>query len=110
MKKYMPFLGTIGVLLTIRFSRVMVGKYGENARIIIMVVALLISLLALVGIVYKKKYLAALGSLSMVLPLVVMTIGIYLDNIYLGALGLGLMFALISIMIKILPKYKKYKK
>ena len=69
--------------------------------------ALSISLLALAGIVYKKKYLAALGSLSMVLPLVLMTLGIYLDNIYLAALGLVLMFVLIPIMIKILPKYKK---
>jgi len=107
LKKKVAFLGVLVVLLTIRFSRVMVGKYGENVRIKIMVAALVISVLALVGIIYKKKYLAALISLSLILPLVVMTIGMYLDNIYLGAFGFGLMFILIPIMIKILPKYKK---
>ncbi|MBZ9688506.1 hypothetical protein G9F72_019440 [Clostridium estertheticum] len=107
MKKNIRFLGAFIVLLTISFSKFMVGKYGEIARVIIMVAALSISILGLVGIIYKKKYLAALGALSMVIPLVVMTIGIYFDNMYLDALGFGLLFVLIPIMIKIISKYNK---
>ncbi|AOR23447.1 hypothetical protein [Clostridium taeniosporum] len=100
MKKNRAFLGVLVVLLTIRFSRFMVGKYGEDIRIKIMVAALVVSILCLVGIIYKKKYLATLIALSLIVPLLVMTIGMYLDNLYLGVFGFGLMFILIPIMIK----------
>lgn len=94
-------------MLTIRFSKFMVGKYGENVRIIIMVGALSISILSLTGIVYKKKYFGALMSLSLVVPLAIITIGMYIDNLYFASFGFVLMLILIPVTIKILPKYKK---
>lgn len=107
MKKYMPYLGGFGALLSIQFSRFMVGKYGENVRVTIMIAGLAIAILIFAGIVYKKKYLAALGALSMLLPLAVMTIGMYLDNMYLASFGFALLFILIPIMLKVLAKYTK---
>lgn len=55
----------------------------------------------------SKKNIAALCTLSMILPLIFMTLGVYWGNMYLAALGFGLLFILIPIMIKILPKLKK---
>lgn len=101
MKKIMPALGGIFTLMSIIFTRYIVSKYGENSRIIIMAVSVGISIISFIGIVYSKKYLAALWVLLMLIPLVVMTIGIYLDNIYISSIGFLLIFILIPIMIKI---------
>ncbi|MBM7868547.1 UDP-N-acetylmuramyl pentapeptide phosphotransferase/UDP-N-acetylglucosamine-1-phosphate transferase [Clostridium pascui] len=83
MKKIMPVLGAIFTLMSIVFTRYIVSKYGENSRIIIMAVAVGISIIGFIGIILSKKYLAALWVSLILIPLVVMTIGIYLDNIYI---------------------------
>ncbi|MEG0307611.1 MAG: hypothetical protein RR636_06690 [Clostridium sp.] len=59
----MQALGAILTLITIIFTRYMVAKYGENSRIIIVTVALCISIIGLVGIIYSRKYLAVLWAL-----------------------------------------------
>lgn len=105
-KKVMPTLGAILVLIVIIFTRYVVFKYGEGSRLIIITFALIVSVVGLVGIVYTKNYLAILGALMMILPLVVMAIGIYIDNIYISAIGLLLIFILIPMMIKV-TKVKK---
>jgi hypothetical protein len=101
MKKFMPTLGAILILITMLSTRYLVSKYGEGSRVIIITVALIVSVVGLTGIIYTKKYLAALGAFMMIMPLVVMTIGIYSDNIYISAIGLLLIFIIIPIMIKV---------
>lgn len=105
-KKIMPILGAILVLITIIFTRYVVFKHGEGSRLIIITFALIVSVVGFVGIVYTKNYLAILGALMMILPLVVMSIGIYINNIYISAIGLLLIFILIPMMIKV-TKVKK---
>lgn len=102
LKKIMPFIGGSAVLITILFTRYMISNYGEVSRVIIATVALIISAIALIGIIYTKKYLAAFGAFIMLIPGVVITIGIYVDNLYICAVGLLLVFILIPIMLKIL--------
>ena len=102
MRKNSKFIGGILVLLTILFTRIMVSKYGEKSRVIIITLALLISIIGLIGIIYTKKYMIALGAFMMILPLVVMTIGIYLNNLYISGIGFLLIFILIPIMIKVI--------
>lgn len=46
----------------------------------------------------------------MILPLLVMAIGIYSDNIYISSVGLLLIFILIPIMIKVINTKNGYKK
>jgi hypothetical protein len=107
MKKNTTYLGVFGVFIGIVLSRFAVAKYGGSARAIIMIAVMAISILCLLGIIYSKKYLAALGTLSMIVPLAIMTIGIYLNNMYLGAFGFGLIFILVPIMIRIISKKKE---
>ncbi|MBK5240176.1 hypothetical protein [Clostridium sp.] len=107
MKKNISYLGVYGVLVGLIISRFIVTEYGGNARVVIMVCALMISIFAMIGIIYKKKYLAALYALAMVLPLSLMTIGMYLDNLFIAFGGLGLLIILILVTIKILPEFKR---
>ncbi|AOR23452.1 hypothetical protein [Clostridium taeniosporum] len=100
MKKIVPNLGGILTIIAIIFTRYIVSKYGENSRIIIVTVALCISIIGLIGIIYSKKYLAILWALAIAIPSIVMAIGIYLDNIYISSVGFLLIFILIPIMIK----------
>ena len=107
MKKNISYLGFCGIVIGLVISRFVVDKYGANTRIIIMFVALMISIFSVIGIIYKRKYLGALYMLSIVVPLLIMTIGMYLENVLIGLIGLGSLFILIPIMVKVLPKWKK---
>ena len=104
----MTYLFAAVTLLSMKIIRVMVSKYGENVRIKIMYIVIALLTLCLVGLLCKKQYFAALMILfAFVLPILVMTLGIYLYNLYLVILGLALFFVLIPIMIKIVSKYKR---
>jgi hypothetical protein len=107
MKKNISYLGVCGVLFGLIISRFIETEYGVNARVAIMICALMISIFAMMGIIYKKKYLAALYILAMVLPLLLMTIGMYLDNLFIAFGGFGLLIILILVIIKILPEFKR---
>ncbi|ERK30591.1 hypothetical protein [Clostridium intestinale] len=102
MRKNSALLGALLVLVSILFTRLMVNKYGEASRLIIITVALIISIIGLLGIIYTKNHRIILGAFMMILPLIVMTIGIYIDNLYVSGIGLLLIFILIPIMIKML--------
>lgn len=105
MQKKMTILGVIAVLLGIYISRILTNRYGNDGRVIIASIALGISILALLIMVLKKKYIEAIAVLSMILPGIMIFIGIYKDSILLTAAGLLLVFITIPIMIKVLPKY-----
>lgn len=106
MKNYIKYIGIIAVLFGIYSSKFIVAKHGEDSRSLIVYGALFISLLGLAGIIYTKKYFAAIACISMIIPLIVITIGTYLNNPNLSGIGLILLFILIPIMIKTLSKYE----
>lgn len=53
-----------------------------------------------------KKYIIVLLVSFMVLPGIVMFIGIFIDNLYVGGAGFVLLMIALPIMIKITPKLK----
>lgn len=107
MQKKMTIIGIILIFISMRISSALTAQYGNNARVIFASVALSVSLLALIFIIYKKKYLEAVAVLFMILPGFVIFIGIYTNNIYVTACGLLLIFIIIPIIIKVFPKYLK---
>lgn len=106
MKKVKPYLGIFGVLFGIVLSRFMVDKYGEDSRILMMFGLSLVALVLVLIIVYKRKYFEALLMLFIILPVIVMTIGMYIDNIYFASVGFVLIFIIAPIMVKIASKKK----
>jgi hypothetical protein len=106
LRKNISYLGFIGVFIGLALSRFVVARYGVNARTILMIAILAISIVSEIVIIYYKKYLAALCTLSMLIPLIFMTIGMSIGNVFIVFIGLGLLFLLIPIMINFLNKYK----
>jgi len=107
MKKKMSSIGILGVFFGIFMNRILTARYGNNGSIILASIALTIVVISMLILVAMKKYMVALLSLFMVLPGIIMLIGIIIDNLYLGGIGLILLFVGIPIMIKIIPKLKE---
>lgn len=112
MKKRSMFISIsiFGSLLGIWLSKLFTARYGINGRIIIVAIAALISIFAVLGMVFMKKYFEAIVGLAMASPGIVIFVGIYLDNIYLAGLGILLVIIIFPIMIKLIPKYRNNKK
>ena len=108
MKNDMKYIMGFTVLLAMGLSRFMVSKYGANSRVIISLIALIISMAGFIAILCVKQYMAAVATFFMfILPGAIMFMGIYLDNMLLAVSGLALIFIIIPIGIKVLNKYKK---
>lgn len=104
--KKVSSLGSVGVLLGLVISRFTVIKYGVNARSIILFTILTVCMLCEILLIIRREYIIAVCSLSMIIPLVLITIGVYLDNVIVDFIGIGLIFILIPLMIKFLKRYK----
>lgn len=107
MKDKLKGLGVLGVLVGIILSRVLGSYYGDNARIAIMT-AVIVLLLIIVAILFIKKYtIAGLAFLSITVPIIIIALGMYKDNLYLVGGGLILFFVTLVILIKYLNSIKK---
>lgn len=110
MKKNLKYFGMLATLFGIGLNKFLVNRYGKNSSVVMITVLTAIAILALAYLVYEEYYIEVIACLSFVLPLILMVISMYIDNLYLGLIGLILLFVLIPIMIKIYPKYKNSSK
>ncbi|WP_411681921.1 hypothetical protein [Clostridium thailandense] len=107
MKDKMKLLGALVFLLGMSLSKYMGNKYGVNGRLSIGVFGVVLGLMVVIVLIYRKKYLGALVVFFTFLFFIIGLIGIYLDNIYIVIAGLILALAFLKIMIKVLPRFNK---
>ena len=105
LKKCMPYSGGLLFVLLLQIVRVMVATYGENIRMIIMVIGLSILIVGLVVSIFMKSYPLVIFISVMVFPSLIVAIGIYFDGFYIVALGMLLLVIGLSIVPKLLKKY-----
>ncbi|WP_346938624.1 hypothetical protein [uncultured Clostridium sp.] len=109
-KKKINIICVLGVFSGIFMNRFLTTRYGNSGSIILASVALTLVVISMIIIIIMKKFLEALILLPIVLPGIIMFIGIFIDNLYVGGVGLISLMIAIPIMIKITPKLKdKYR-
>ena len=106
-KKNIPKMGAAVGLFSILIIRALSEKYGNNARIMIGGISVIIVIGIILFMLCMKEYVLALLLLGMMLPCIIAFIGVLLDNIYIAGAGIVLLFIIIPIIVKIAPKYKK---
>ncbi|WP_346848694.1 hypothetical protein [uncultured Clostridium sp.] len=106
MKDKMKYVGVIGVFLGIVMSKILRDRYGDSGSVILASIAFTIIVISVISLVIMKKYRILLLALFIVLPSIVMFIGIVIDNLYVGGVGLISLMIGLPIMIKIIPKLK----
>ncbi|GEM_PF-498212 len=110
-KDKVKYVGIMGVFFGIVMNRILTARYGNSGSIILASVALtLVVISMIIIIIIMKKFLEALILLPIVLPGIIMFIGIFIDNLYVGGVGLISLMIALPIMIKVTPKLKdKYR-
>jgi len=106
-KKDIPKMGALIGLFSILIIRALSEKYGNNARIMIGGILVIIGIGMILFVLCMKKYSLALLLLGVMLPSIIAFIGVLLDNIYIAGVGIVLIFIIMPIIAKIAPKYKK---
>jgi len=107
-KDKVKYVGIMGVFFGIVMNRILTARYGNSGSIILASVALTLVVISM--IIIMKKFLEALILLPIVLPGIIMFIGIFIDNLYVGGVGLISLMIALPIMIKVTPKLKdKYR-
>ncbi len=110
MKDKVKYVGIMGVFFGIVMNRILTARYGNSGSIILASVALTLVVISMSIIIIMKKFLEALILLPIVLPGIIMFIGIFIDNLYVGGVGLISLMIALPIMIKVTPKLKdKYR-
>lgn len=110
MKDKVKYVGIMGVFFGIVMNRILTAIYGNSGSIILASVALTLVVISMIIIIIMKKFLEALILLPIVLPGIIMFIGIFIDNLYVGGVGLISLMIALPIMIKVTPKLKdKYR-
>ncbi|WP_346876382.1 hypothetical protein [Clostridium sp. UBA5712] len=110
MKDKVKYVGIMGVFFGIVINRILTARYGNSGSIILASVALTLVVISMIIIIIMKKFLEALILLPIVLPGIIMFIGIFIDNLYVGGVGLISLMIALPIMIKVTPKLKdKYR-
>ncbi|MCT8976976.1 hypothetical protein N4T77_10205 [Clostridium sp. CX1] len=112
MKNKMKSIGASGALFGIILSRWITNHYGKNGNLVVGVCAFIILVLYFIIVAYKtKKYLGMTIVLIMLSPLIVMLLGVYLENSYVILGGIILLFVSCNLMIKkIVPWLQSRKK
>lgn len=105
MNNKLKLIGILAVFIGIGLSRVVEAHYGSNSKVTIVAILVIISLILVLYLISIKKYLAAIIMASMALPLIVSLIGMYLKNLYLIFGGIGSVFILIPLTIKLISKF-----
>jgi len=110
LKDKVKYVGIMGVFFGIVMNRILTARYGNSGSIILASVALTLVVISMSIIIIMKKFLEALILLPIVLPGIIMFIGIFIDNLYVGGVGLISLMIALPIMIKVTPKLKdKYR-
>jgi len=103
----MPKIGAAVGLFNILIIRALSEKYGNDIRIMIGGISVIIGISIILFMLCMKEYVVALILLAMMLPGIIAVIGVWLDNIYIMGSGIVLLFIIGPILIKIIPKYRK---
>ena len=105
-KKYGYFLILIP-LLAMQLSKFLVSVYGEESRIIIIFIGLLIMIISIIVLALKNRLYDAIMSICILIPLLISGVGMYLDNLILVPAGLGALYVVIIVFLIIKKKYNK---
>ncbi|MDV3427798.1 MAG: hypothetical protein LIR50_12360 [Bacillota bacterium] len=104
MQKKLLMANIIAVILGITLNRYVSDKYGHNGTVVAMSVVVGIMISAYLCLIFMKQYYAVLGISSFVLPILIMFIGVLINNDYILVTGLLLLLILIPITIVIVKK------
>lgn len=110
MKDKLKPLGILVVLSGMSLSKYMGSKYGVNGRIAAGISGLVIAFIAIIILICMKEYSAALLSIFVLVPLIVILIGIYLNNVYVVLAGVILLIVFMKMIQKLLPRFSKRRK
>ncbi|WP_411681927.1 hypothetical protein [Clostridium thailandense] len=112
MKNRTKLIGSGGALFGIILSKWATNHYGKSGSLVVGVCALIVLALYFVIMAYKtKKYLGMAMILLMLTPLIVILMGVYLDNAYVIFGGIILLFVSCNLMVKkVLPWMKENEK
>jgi hypothetical protein len=93
-------------LLGMKLSRFLVSVYGEEVRIIMISICLLMLIATIIVLALKKKSYEAIMSTCILIPLLISGVGMYLDNLLLEGVGLAAIFVVIIIFV-VIKKYRE---
>jgi len=110
LKRRYTGLGVCGVFLAMAFSKFIRVDYGVNGQLAVMIGSLFIILIAILYLILTKKYFGAFCIFCFTMPLIVGTVGMYLENLYLVFGGIALFFIVGAIVIKVGTKYVQNRK
>ncbi|WP_238882250.1 hypothetical protein [Clostridium sp. YIM B02551] len=108
--KSLEISGICSVFLGMAINRVLSSYFNDNAKVIAMTIIITILMFIVIVLISGKHYVSAIALMSIVVSFILLTIGMYLDNLYLAGIGLGLSLLIIAILAKILPTIVKNKK
>lgn len=108
-KYWMSSIGVLGVLFGRILNRVLEKYYGDNASNVVVAVAVAFWFCLVLLFIAMKQYITAIMLFIMIIPLIVSGIGLYLNNMDLVGLGILLIFIILPILIKVIPKMKRDK-
>lgn len=104
MKNKRNYICSVGVLIGLILNRILVNLYGNNGRSILVAVCLMIFLIVWGYLIFAKLYMGALIFSLVGVPIIIMSVGIFLDKLLFVLGGLVLTFAGVLIMKKYAPK------
>ncbi|WP_160680639.1 hypothetical protein [Clostridium sp. C8-1-8] len=93
-------IGVLSVLIGIIISRMIGNYFGNDCRIILMAIVLILGFAIVAYLSINKNYLASVMFLFIFLPLVVSFIGIYMGNLYILFGGI-VIFLIVLIILAI---------
>ncbi|WP_346894003.1 hypothetical protein [Clostridium sp. UBA871] len=100
-------------LLVILIGRYISSKYGVEANekftITILELVILVCILGIIYFMMKKYYVIAIGVMAFLIPFIMCTIGLYINNLTLFYIGLVLVlivFISVCIIVKVMCKNK----
>ncbi|GKX68624.1 hypothetical protein [Inconstantimicrobium mannanitabidum] len=100
-KHWIPTVGILGVLLGRILNRNLTSTFGNSASSnIVFVLCSIIFLILLIQLI-RRKYKEAIAIFLMLIPVILMGVGMYYDNLIIGFLGLILLVAILPIVRKI---------
>ncbi|GKX68622.1 hypothetical protein [Inconstantimicrobium mannanitabidum] len=108
-KEILSLICMIGVFFGISISREIAPKYGNNGTVIIAGICIIIVFAAIIisAIVTKKFINSFIAFFGFGIPMSLIFISLYLDNIFLMLLALSSIFIIMPITKKLGDKYCK---
>lgn len=106
-KKNMAKIGATVGLFNILIIRALSEKYGNDIRIMIAGIAVIMGIIIVLFLLFMKQYFAGVILAIMFLPVAIGFIGLYLDKSYLMDISIISILIIMPIIINIAPKYRK---